>query len=70
MLWVLGLHRDRGGETLSISMVEDERRALELCSLASLGPPLPITHEELIGAYHLVPVTILIKSNVVVIPHL
>ena len=59
-----------GGETLSIIAVGDEQCATEWRSLSSLGPPHPVTREELIGTYHIFPVTIWIKSNFVLIPQL
>ena len=64
------IRHHRGDETLSISGGEDERFAQEWCSLDIMGPPHPITHEEVIVSYHLVPVTIRRKSNHVVITHL
>ena len=64
------VYHHRGDETLSIITGEYERCAPEWCSLTSMGPPHHATHEELIGVYHLVPVTIKIKSNLVTIPHL
>ena len=63
------VHHHRGDETLSISAGEDECCAPEWCYITSLGPPYPVTCEELIRAYYLVPVTIRIKSNIVTIAH-
>ena len=52
------LHHPRWDETLPNVTCEDERCAPEWCSLTSLGPPEPVTNEEIIRAYHIVPVTI------------
>ena len=60
----------RGVEALSINAGKDERCTPEWFSLTRQGPPHPISYEDLIGAYHIVPVTIWIKSNPVLIPHL
>ena len=72
ILSVLGdlVHHQRGGITLYISAGEDERCAKKWCSFTSLGHPHPFNHEELIDAYHIVPVAICIKSNIFAIPHL
>ena len=63
------VHQNRGDEALSISAGKDDHFAPEWCSLNSLVPPQPVTREEIICAYHLFPVTIQIKSNIVTIPH-
>ena len=64
------VHYHRGEETLSIIVGEDERCASELCSFTWMGPPHPVTHEELICVYHIFPVSISIKPDLVEIPHL
>ena len=49
------LHHHWGDETLFIGTGADEKCSLECSSLKSLDPPDTITHEELIGEYHIVP---------------
>ena len=60
-VFVALLHHHRGDETLSISAGGYDQCAPGWCSIASLGPPYPVTCEEFIRAYHIVPVTIRIK---------
>ena len=40
------------------------------CSLTSLAPLDHVTHEELIGAYHIALASIQIRYNLIKIPHL
>ena len=64
------VHHHRGDEKLPTSAGKYDQCAPECYSLTSLGLPQPVTHEELIGAYHTVPFAICIKSKLVVIPQL
>ena len=57
-------------ETLSIRTSGYVCYAPEWCSFVSLGPPHPITHEELIVTYNIPPVSVWIKYDFITIPHL
>ena len=46
------VHHHWGDETLSISAGEDDFCVPEWCSFTSMGPPHPVTCEELIGTYN------------------
>ena len=54
-------HQNWCHEILFIGAGADNRCAPEFCSLKIMSPTYPITHEELIGAYHLVPDSVQIK---------
>ena len=55
---------------MSISTEKDERCVQEWCSFTSMGPPHPVTSEELIGSQNLAPYYVQIKYKLITILHL